>query len=146
LVFIQMTGGCMTSEPLARVSNDNGRGPANAVSGPMVARAEVIDFTLREFLVLGVLKEREMCGSAVVKWLSALQDFGIPPGTGVVYPLLKNLVRDGALDARRTGGTPRIYYRLTDQGNLRLRALAKRWATLNYALQSLVDGNTSDHE
>ena len=136
----------MTSEPWARVSNDNCQAPAIADPGPVIARAEIIDCTLREFLVLAVLKEREMCGSAVVKWLSALQDCGIPPGMGVVHPLLKNLVRNGALQARRTGGAPRVYYRLTDHGKLRLCALAMRWATLNDALQSLIDDNVSDYE
>jgi len=99
---------------------------------------EISAFTLPEFLVLAVLKEHEMYGLEIARSLSEHPGFGIPPGNGVLYPVLKTLVREGALNARRVPGTPRIYYGLTDQGKDRLAAIAKRWADLNQAVQSLV--------
>jgi PadR family transcriptional regulator PadR len=107
---------------------------------------ELSTFTLREFLILGVLKDHEMCGSEVVKLVSARLDFGIPPGSGIIYPALKTLAKTGALRSRRTHGTPRIYYSLTDQGKGRLFAIAEHWNTLNCAIQSLVEDHVPDRE
>lgn len=103
------------------------------------ASAEISVFTLPELLVLVVLKDHEMYGQEIARSLSEHPDFGVPPGNGILYPVLKTLVREGALSARRVPGTPRIYYSLTDQGRERLLAIAKRWADLNEAVQSLVD-------
>jgi PadR family transcriptional regulator, regulatory protein PadR len=100
-------------------------------------------FTLHEFMVLGVLKEREMCGSEVAMSLSKIGDVGKPVGIGIVYPVLKDLAKEGALSARRTGGKPRVYYSLTDKGKARLRTIANSWATINRSLQSLVEDNMS---
>jgi PadR family transcriptional regulator PadR len=94
-------------------------------------------FALEEFLVLGILREREMYGLEVVRSLSEHPDFGIHSGAGTVYPLLKTLVKEGALHSRRVNGTPRTYYSLTDQGRERFLALVKRWASLNEAVRSL---------
>lgn len=109
-----------------------GRAPGVAAS------AEISAFTLPEFLVLVVLQEREMYGLEIARSLSEHPAFGAPPGNGILYPVLKTLVREGALSARQVAGTPRIYYSLTQQGRERLRAIAKRWADLNEAVQSLV--------
>jgi PadR family transcriptional regulator PadR len=94
-------------------------------------------FALEEFFVLGALREREMYGLEVVRSLSAHPGFGLHAGAGIIYPLLKTLVKEGALHSRRVSGTPRIYYSLTDQGRERFLALVKRWASLNDAVQSL---------
>jgi PadR family transcriptional regulator PadR len=101
------------------------------------ASASADTFVLEEFLVLGVLREREMYGLEVVRSLSDHPDFGLHSGAGIVYPLLKTLVKDGTLHARRVSGTPRIYYSLTEQGKERFLALVKRWASLNEAVQSM---------
>jgi DNA-binding PadR family transcriptional regulator len=98
--------------------------------------ADISAFTLPEFLVLAVLNEHEMYGLEIARSLCEHPDFGVPPGNGILYPVLKTL-RDGALSARRVPGTPRTYYNLTDQGRARLLATAKRWADLNEAVQSL---------
>lgn len=94
-------------------------------------------FALEEFFVLGALREREMYGLEIVRSLSAHPDYGIHSGAGIIYPLLKTLVKEGILHSRRVNGTPRIYYSLTDQGKERFLALVKRWASLNDAVQSL---------
>jgi DNA-binding PadR family transcriptional regulator len=110
------------------------------VTGTQAGRAPLApsdSFALEEFLVLGILREHEMYGLEVVRSLSAHPDFGVHLGAGVVYPLLKTLVREGTLHARRVNGTPRTYYALTDLGRERFLALVKRWASLNDAVQSL---------
>lgn len=93
-------------------------------------------FALEEFFVLGVLREREMYGLEIVRSLSH-PEFGIHSGAGIIYPLLKTLVKEGTLHSRRVTGTPRIYYSLTDQGRERFLMLVKRWASINDAVQSM---------
>ena len=113
-----------------RVStNEGGRGP--------LVPAPADTFALEEFFVLGILREHEMYGLEIVRSLSAHPDFGIHAGAGIIYPLLKTLVRKGALHSRRVHGTPRTYYSLTEQGRERFLALVKRWASINDAVQSL---------
>jgi PadR family transcriptional regulator PadR len=119
-----------------RVSTREGAAGTHADRGPL-SRAPADTFALEEFFVLGILREREMYGLEVVRSLSAHPDFGIHSGAGIVYPLLKTLVKEGTLHSRRVNGTPRIYYSLTDQGRERFLALVKRWASINDAVQSL---------
>jgi DNA-binding PadR family transcriptional regulator len=128
----------------SRVSMGDHPATAIAGTGQLVAAPDIFGFTIREFLILGVLKEREQCGSEVVRSFSILADYGNQPGTGIIYPLLKNLVKDGVLCARRTSGTPRVYYSLTGQGEARLRAVAARLATVNTILQSLAGDHATD--
>lgn len=95
-------------------------------------------FSVLEFRILGLLRDRELYGTEIVKSLSAHESFGQPPGNGVVYPLLKDLVKEGVLGSRRTGGPPRIYYYLTETGRERLHAIAGQWISLNQAVQLLL--------
>jgi PadR family transcriptional regulator PadR len=119
-----------------RVSADSTR----AGRGPL-ASAPADTFALEEFFVLGVLREREMYGLEIVRSLTARPDFGIHSGAGIIYPLLKTLVKEGTLQSRRANGTPRTYYSLTEQGRERFLTLVKRWASLNDAVQSLAADN-----
>lgn len=118
-----------------RVSTNKG-----AAGSPSSAPPDT--FALEEFFVLGVLREREMYGLEIVRSLAAHPDFGVHSGAGIIYPLLKTLVKEGTLQSRRVNGTPRTYYSLTEQGKERFLTLVKRWASLNDAVQSLAaDGH-----
>ena len=121
----------------ARVCDLTGDNVEHPRTGQVATLSNISAFTLYEFFVLGLLKEREMLGIEVVRSLSAQENVGSPPAMGIVYPLLKTLVKDGALRSRQVSGTPRIYYSLTDQGRMRLLAIAKRWASINDTVQSL---------
>jgi len=120
-----------------RVSANDGVAGTHAGHGPP---APSDTFALEEFFVLGVLREREMYGLEIVRSLSAHPDFGIHSGAGIIYPLLKTLVKEGTLHSRRVNGSPRTFYSLTDQGRERFQAIAKRWASLNDIVQALAAG------
>ncbi len=111
---------------------------ATAAHGTL--RPERPTFTLEEFFILGLLKDREMYGLEVVRSLAAHSDVGLVSGTGVVYPILKMLVKEGALSTRRAAGAPRTYYRATSQGLERFIAIAKRLEGLNHTVQLLIAG------
>lgn len=79
-----------------------------------------------------------MCGIEVARSLSLHPEFGVSPSIGIVYPLLKTLVKEGLLRSRRLGGKPRVIYSLTEQGRVRMQAIAESWASLNEAVQSVM--------
>ena len=59
---------------------------------------------------------------------------------GTVYPLLKNLSRLGWLTCRRTGGSPRIFYSLTEQGRAQFPLVAAQWGQVNDSITALLGG------
>jgi PadR family transcriptional regulator PadR len=94
-------------------------------------------FPVLEFLILSLLQHREMYGGEIAHVLAARMNPGRPPGTGVIYPLLKNMRRDGLLESYRTQGMARVYFRLTEMGETRLTAVGRYWADINAAVQSI---------
>jgi PadR family transcriptional regulator PadR len=104
-----------------------------------MARKASVEFTLNELVVLSLLHEREMYGLEIVK-AAAARTSASQASIGTVYPLLKDLVREGWLACRRTGGSPRTYYRLTDHGKAQLSLIAAQWGQVNNSVNALLDG------
>lgn len=129
----------MVTGSLGEVGSPGRNAPARAKpAGP--SRPERPTFTLEEFFILGLLKDHEMYGLEVVRALASHADVGLATGTGVVYPILKMLVKEGALTTRRAVGAPRIYYQATPQGLERFTTIAKRLEGLNHTVQLLIAG------
>jgi PadR family transcriptional regulator PadR len=95
-----------------------------------------------ELLLLTLLQQGEMYGYELVQAIQDRTGASIALGEGVVYPVLHNLERDGALTAQRklVNGRSRIYYSLTPAGSRRLSALATTWTNLTAAIQQVLDG------
>lgn len=127
----------------AQVSHRKALARAQTASSRVSTHSESSVFTLEEFFILGVLRDREMYGLQIVRSLSAHSDFGIPLGTGVIYPTLKTLVKKGLLCSRQANGSPRVYYALTDTGRERLKAMADRLANLGNTAQLLAAASRS---
>jgi PadR family transcriptional regulator PadR len=106
-----------------------------------MARNAGLDFTFNEMLVLTLLREGEMYGMEIVN-AAAARTSANQASIGTVYPLLKDMVRQGWLACRRTGGTPRTYYTLTDQGRAQLPLIAAQWGHVNAAVSALL-GNAA---
>jgi PadR family transcriptional regulator, regulatory protein PadR len=104
-----------------------------------MARGGTVEFTLNELVVLSLLHEREMYGLEIVK-AAAARTSASQASVGTVYPLLKNLVREGWLACRQTGGSPRTYYRLTDHGKAQLPLIAAQWGHMNDSVSALLGG------
>jgi len=96
------------------------------------------EFTLNELVVLSLLHEREMYGLEIVR-AAAARTSPSQASVGTVYPLLKDLVREGWLACRRTGGSPRTYYRLTDQGKAQLPLIAAQWEQVHDSVSALLN-------
>lgn len=95
-----------------------------------------------ELMLLRLLKDREMYGYELVEAIAAQSKQVIALGEGVIYPVLHELEREGALKSRRktVNGRSRVYYTLTSKGERRLKDLTSTWATLNGAIQDILRG------
>lgn len=93
-----------------------------------------------ELLVLRLLSEREMYGYELVQAIREATDENIVLAEGVVYPVLHQLERDGALQSRRqtVSGRSRVYYTVTPTGADRFARLSEAWWDLNRAIGSLL--------
>ena len=68
-----------------------------------------------ELCVLSLLHKRNCCGYEISEFLSERIDIS----DGTVYPILRKRKADGLLSTylqEESGGPPRKYYKLTDQG------------------------------
>ena len=95
-----------------------------------------------ELLILRLLQQGEMYGYELVQAIRDRTGASIAFGEGVVYPVLHNLERDGALTAQRksVNGRSRIYYTLTPTGSSRLTDLTATWNNLTTTIQQVLTG------
>jgi PadR family transcriptional regulator PadR len=94
-----------------------------------------------ELAVLASIGRGETYGYRIVDQLQKLEGLELTEST--VYPVLTRLARDRLLAVRTEvspAGPTRRYYRLTAQGETRLRQLAKGWRTVSQSLDTLIEG------
>ena len=95
-------------------------------------------------LVLGILKEGESYGYAILRRVHKLSGGELQWTDGMLYPVLHRLERNGYVEAKwgkAESGRRRKYYRLTDLGTEELASQKRQWQVINAALRS-----TSFHE
>jgi PadR family transcriptional regulator, regulatory protein PadR len=96
---------------------------------------------LVELAVLAAIGRGETYGYRIVEQLQKLEGLALTEST--VYPVLTRLARDGFLAIRAEvspSGPTRRYYRLTAEGQGRLRQLATSWRTVSQSLSILMEG------
>jgi PadR family transcriptional regulator, regulatory protein PadR len=94
-----------------------------------------------ELAVLASIGRGETYGYRIVEQLRGLVGLELTEST--VYPVLTRLARDTFLAVRTEespSGPTRRYYRLTAEGERRLRQLAKSWRTVSQSLSALIEG------
>ena len=94
-----------------------------------------------ELAVLAWIARGETYGYRIVEGLQRLDGLALTEST--VYPALTRLARDGALAVRTEAspaGPTRRYYRLTTDGERRLRAMAEGWRAVSGSLSTLLEG------
>ncbi len=96
---------------------------------------------LAELAILAAIGRGETYGYRIVEQLQSLEGLALTEST--VYPVLTRLARDGFLAVRAEqspSGPTRRYYRLTPEGQGRLRQLATSWRTVSQSLSTLMEG------
>jgi PadR family transcriptional regulator PadR len=94
-----------------------------------------------ELAVLATLARQETYGYRIVEQLRRLEGLELTEST--VYPALTRLAREGCLAVRTEAsptGPTRRYYRLTAEGQRRLRELAEGWRMVSRSLAGLLEG------
>ena len=94
-------------------------------------------FTFNQLIVLGLPKNRELYGLQIVK-AAAARPSANQASVGTIYPLLKDLVRDGWLSCRKDPDTHRTYYRLTELGRVQLSRITAKWEAIHDSLDELL--------
>lgn len=100
---------------------------------------------LLRLFVLHRLASRPGSGYDVICELNAITEGAWTPGSGSVYPILKELEREGLIEVVSRGGRSRQSYALTQRGEEALRGqteifnrFAARWAKIGQILEGLV--------
>jgi PadR family transcriptional regulator PadR len=100
-----------------------------------------------ELVVLGLLRRRELYGSELLDRARVGADL---LSDGSLYPLLGRLEREGKLASRwsvaRSGGHPRKYYRLTDDGAARFEAMYAAWNAFSAAVTRSIEEADDDDQ
>ena len=90
-----------------------------------------------EYCILSVLKNND---AYVAEILEELKTAKLIVVEGTIYPLLTRLKNASLLEYRweeSTGGPPRKYYKLTDDGNNFLDELSASWEELQISVKTI---------
>lgn len=89
-----------------------------------------------EFCILAIIAEGEIYPSDILK---KLKESKLIVVEGTLYPLLTRLKNAGLLAynwVESSGGPPRKYYSLTEEGHVFLQELKSTWEELSAAVES----------
>lgn len=92
---------------------------------------------LLEYCILSIISRNEAYASDI---LETLKDAELLVVEGTLYPLLTRMKNEGLLSYRwqeSTGGPPRKYYTLTDEGVELLSQLDLEWQTICQAINHI---------
>jgi PadR family transcriptional regulator PadR len=91
------------------------------------------------FIVLLILKEKELYGYELIEKIKAMTEIDIAEGT--LYPLLNRLKTDNLLESKwveQETGIPRKYYFLSESGRLTLEEMTLQWTGLELIIKKLL--------
>lgn len=94
-----------------------------------------------EYCILSILRDKD---AYVAEILDTLKNAKLLVVEGTIYPLLTRLKNAGLLSYRweeSTGGPPRKYYGLTDEGKSFLQELSTTWDDLQSAVTLVTKTN-----
>ena len=90
-----------------------------------------------EYCILAIISRNEVYASDILETLKTAE---IVVVEGTVYPLLTRMKNEGLLSYRwqeSTGGPPRKYYSLTDDGRTLLNQLSSEWHSICQAVNQI---------
>lgn len=93
-----------------------------------------------EMAALASLWSGRLYGLEIIRFLETHSRLVLAEGT--IYPILNRLKTEGLLASEwveAEAGHPRKYYSLTEPGRLRLREMARAWASFSSGLSRLLE-------
>jgi PadR family transcriptional regulator, regulatory protein PadR len=97
---------------------------------------------LPELLVLQLLSHHEMYGYEIVRAIREKSGEAFDFGEGCIYPYLHHLEKSKCVRSKRMlkEGRTRVYYKLTEKGLRRLRALDQEWQRVAAGVTTILKG------
>jgi PadR family transcriptional regulator PadR len=95
-----------------------------------------------EFCILSVLADGEHYPTEIIEKMKEAKLLIVE---GTLYPLLTRLKNDGLLAYRweeSTGGPPRKYFTLTEDGRISLKELIESWTELTNSVNNIIQPTT----
>ncbi|MEG9247936.1 PadR family transcriptional regulator [Arthrobacter sp. Soc17.1.1.1] len=96
-------------------------------------------------LTLTLLADEESYGYQLIE---RLEDLGLEVTTGLMYPLLSRLERDGLVTTRMvpsTNGPPRKYFALTEAGHTTRASVKDQWQVVATAVHAATEKEHAPH-
>ena len=97
-------------------------------------------------LTLTLISDEESYGYQLVE---RLIDLGLEVSTGLIYPVLSRLERDGLVSTRMVAsanGPPRKYFSLTPDGQAARTSAKEQWHLVSTAVQEAIDKENPHHD
>jgi PadR family transcriptional regulator, regulatory protein PadR len=95
-----------------------------------------------DLVILAVLESDALYGLEIVKQVQGRTNHALQFKEGSLYPALHRLVKLGWVESEwqpsTSGGAPRKYYRLSDDGHRALQKKKLEWVNLKTALDALM--------
>ena len=97
-------------------------------------------------LTLTLIGERDSYGYEILERLAGL---GLDVSTGLIYPVLARLERDGLVTTRPVAspaGPPRKYFAITEAGQNARNAARDQWHLVSSAVDNALTSEGHDHD
>jgi len=92
-----------------------------------------------DLAILAILERQDRYGLEILDEVKRLSGGGLTFKVGSLYPALHRMVRRGLLTARwelsDTGGAPRKYYRITQEGLQQLQHKREEWRRVRDSME-----------
>jgi PadR family transcriptional regulator PadR len=99
-------------------------------------------------IVLSILSQRDAYGYEISQHINQVTDGAFLLKEGTLYPALKRLEANTYIEGywgEQEGGPRRKYYRITDEGQLRLEAIKTSWEQNTHIINIFLGGTANGH-
>ena len=96
-----------------------------------------------DLCILSLLTEEDYYGYKLTEKLAEYMSIN----EGTIYPILRKLKEEKFLDTylqEESGGPPRKYYRITEQGDIRYKYLLNEWKSFNNKVKQILRSGEND--
>lgn len=116
-------------------------------SGDHMAKNSNYLFKL-DLLVLSLLRDKDMYGYEITKYIKEISNGIIVPKNGTMYPIIYNLIENGYItsETQLVNNKARVYYHLEDAGRIYLQKIIHEYDELVKNIDLIVHGSNYERK